>query len=452
MLKHVEQYNEPTGSRINKLDIEPFIKLYPDVQLEHAFFKELNGKGTDELIEIFSQRYLTDAPENTIVTLTAKDNEMIAKLKGQLNKTCYIKEYTPGYTWQWIIEKEQNKGNQVFNIEHFLYIKDEGRGFTSRWPQWFVTDQNDMEILKEAIEYFEPRLEEIANTLKLSNQMQNQIIRESVTPEKVMKYAYEHMLPKEKASFKLAFDITYAYNLEQMIALIRKYLREFPGKIKFNKFNEYSIAKNLAKKAKGTPYRRQYIAELTEMKPNSREFIEDYIHARFVSEEIKTPIKEFDGLNISIEEVKELNTPAVKSAGKSLLKRLFPFLAFAAVLTAGTITEVSANNNFNNAYTVSPRNLSKTKTKIENGEATVQEQWAFYTDKRNEDLVKTDPVHTWKFVELWEGVVEAEEILLEFEKESKEQRTKEIEKSVENSLLNNYQKQASKTDFGAGTF
>lgn len=123
MLKHVEKYNEPTGSRINTLDIEPFIKLYPDVQLEHAFFKELNGKGTDELIEIFSQRYLTDAPENTIVTLTAKDNEMIAKLKGQLDKTCYIKEYTPGYTWQWIIEKRTKQGKPSFQYRIFFIYK-----------------------------------------------------------------------------------------------------------------------------------------------------------------------------------------------------------------------------------------------------------------------------------------------------------------------------------------
>lgn len=412
-------YNRPNSVNPNYF-INLFLEDYSKTITEYLYFKELSNKTDEELIEIFSSKYLTDS--NKTPTMLSEDTEMIEKLKGILNKPYYDRNFVNQKQALEVILKEEGKeANQVVNLYHGMFIQNK-YGRVSH-PCWVVTDKNDMEIIKEALDYFKLRLEEIYDLVKLTKTKQNQFIRRTVTPQKVMEYAYAHMRPSERVAINLVVSTTKPdITLRQMIKFMRKYLINFHIKTNINIFNRF-FPKVLSKKLiKMLPEEREtfIISHLTEIKPGSKKFLSD------------------------------LRRSDMLIAGKNISK-ISPLLIIGAVLTVGTITEVSANNNFNNVYTVSVRDLGKIKTKIENGNASLQEQWFFYTDERNEDLIEKDPVHTLKFVELVKDVIEAEELLLEAEKEYKEQQNKVIEKTIENSILKNYLKQESKTDFGVGT-
>ena len=280
-------------------------------------------------------------------------------------------------------------------------------------------NNEDIPKLIQSVKYFENKIDEMKAGLTKIYKARGELLRHTFTPADILEYAYKNgILPKEKAGIKLTLEAMDAdVSVNSLVKSIRKYLTEFGTKVKSEKYSA-----SLTKKLKGMTLaeRAKYVDELTELKLGSKTFISDF---------------------------EKLDSSAKKYVGKAITKGMWELPLIGAIITAAIITEITADNNFNPAYTASIKDISEMKNKIENGEATLQEQWLFYTDERNESLIQKDAVHTLHFVKLAQGAMEAEEILLEAEKENKAQENK----AIENSILKNYQKQANKTDFGVGT-
>ena len=198
-------------------------------------------------------------------------------------------------------------------------------------------------------------------------------------------------MPKEKAGIKLTLEAMDAdVSVTSLVKNIRKYLTDFGTKIKDVKY--YPTA-SLTRELKGMTLaeRAKYVDELTELKSGSKTFISDF---------------------------KKLDRPSKRYVGKSITKGMWELPLIGAIITAAIITEITADNNFNPAYTASIKDISEMKNKIENGEATLQEQWLFYTDERNESLIQKDAVHTLHFVKLASMVYAEEQVIIEEEKET----------------------------------
>ena len=77
------------------------------------------------------------------------------------------------------------------------------------------------------------------------------------------------------------------------------------------------------------------------------------------------------------------------------------------------------------------------KKKIEDGEASPAEKWQFYTNKRTEELVKTDPVHTLNFVQLASQAYQEEQALEE--KAAEEENNKvQLNDTINTMIINGY--------------
>ena len=357
---------------INEPNLYDFIKTY----------KEILQKPTQKLL---AYKYTANHPKiNFRKYARTEDGVMLSKLQEFYSK---------------IDKKYHNNTAELDNIFNTKIIK-EWEGFHK--------------YLEEMIKMMESFSEEI---YQQSMEIQNQIIREKITPANVLEYAYkESMFSKEKASTKLALEAMDAdISAKTLVTDIMIYLKEFnirtkditmehPTNLLYRANMGYSLKEKLAERAK-------YVEELTQLKSGSKEFIKDL-------NKLDEPTKRY----IS----KKITGGAWVSVG----------LVVGLTLLFELIPQNSNANNVNKSLEIVDA-LDDIAYKIENGEATMPEMLYFYTIPENESLILNDPVHTLNFVKLTESVMAAEEIL-EAEKENQEQETKATTENVENSILKRY--------------
>ena len=236
--------------------------------------------------------------------------------------------------------------------------------------------------------------------------------KDILNPKKILEYAYKNgMLPKEKAGVKLTLQAMDAdVSVNSLVKSIRQYLTDFSTKIKDVKYYpEESLLREL--QGMTVAERTEYVDELIELQPGSKEFIKDF---------------------------NRIDRPAQRYIRKNIIHGTWVSIGLIAGLTLlfELIPQNSNANNINKSLEIMDA-LDDITYKIENGEATMPEMLYFYTIPENESLILNDPVHTLNFVKLTESVMAAEEIL-EAEKEIREQETKATTENVENSILQRY--------------
>ena len=334
--------------------------------------------------------------------LTPEDTKEISKMFPDkfLNKrTLFLSE-----------KKDKELYNFIKKQKYYRVVDDVSS------PNVVWVNDKDIEKIRSGIKYMRDKIAEMKKGIKVATTAQQKLLRQSCTPPSVLEYAYKNgMLPKEKAGVKLTLEAMDAdVSVNSLVKSIRQYLTDFGTKIK---------DPGLMKKLEGMTLaeRTKYVDELTELQSGSKKFIED---------------------------LNKLDKPTKRYIGKNIIHGTWATVGIMVGLTLlfELIPQNSNANNINKSLEIMDA-LDDIAYKIENGEATMPEMLYFYTIPENEYLILNDPLHTLNFVKLAQGVMEAEEILLEAEKENKAKENK----AIENSILKNYQKQASKTDFGVGT-
>ena len=241
-----------------------------------------------------------------------------------------------------------------------------------------------------------------------------------VNPADVMEYAYRMgMLPKEQIGIKLTLQ---AMNdnipVRSIVKNISKYFADFGTELRNSaKYNAGSLTKELEILTVGKRAKR--VGEVVELNPGSRTFIKD---------------------------LNKLDRDVKKRMIKNITGGFMVLAGLGAIATAEYIMDVSAENHFNSAATMSNKELAIIGEKIEYGTATVKEKFAFFTNPFCESFIEKNPVYTLSFVDFAADVYAAKEFL-----ENQKAQDKKIKDEVEKNLILNLDNQIGKADFGTGT-
>ncbi len=272
---------------------------------------------------------------------------------------------------------------------------------------------------RNCILYFKNRFsyENFYNPLRTSSIHYNNLIytnkmlpffRNSVDPVDILKYAYLEILPqKQKADIKLMFTAMDPQIIKhELTTRIMKYLTDFGEGITDVKFYNLTYIRSMLK-GKNIDERIKYVEEITNLRPGSKNFMQD---------------------------VEKLKRPANRYVRKSIVDGIWPLGIFCAIMTTAYITDVISENHYNKA-TISQRYLADIGKKIENGLASKQEQWVFFTNPISQRFVETDPIYTFNFVKLASDLYQAENFLNQLKTQEMKQK-----QDLENKFLDNYQK------------
>lgn len=244
--------------------------------------------------------------------------------------------------------------------------------------------------------------------------------REATNPVDIMEYAFKNsLLPKEKAGIKLTLEaMDSEVSIGRLVKSIRGYLVEFGTKVKNVK---YYPASGLTKFLEETDIagRTKYVNEIAELTPGSKNFVKDF---------------------------EKLEESQRRYVGKNITKGFWFLAGLGVVVTTAYITDISAENHFNAAYTMSNRDLVYISRKIENGTASDKETFGFFKNPATEDHVNKDSIYTLNFVDLAANVYTADKLL-----ETLQAQEQQLQGKVENSLFDNLDRQIGNIDFGVGT-
>lgn len=368
-----------------------FFDYARDFETKYTNFMNVNIKNYEYIKE-----YAINNNYEDIVKILSEEqsfiDQKIIKLEELLPKDA-VQIKVSGTRSERLIEEAKSKKYSAYSIGYdetvAVWIKDE-----------------DVVKIKGYIEHYREEIERMSKIGNLNTKVRNQIVREHITPADILEYTYKTgMLPKEKAGVKLTLEAMDAdVSVASLVKSIRSYLTEFGTKIKDVKY--YPVA-SLTRELNGMTLaeRTQYVNELTELNSGSKAFIKD---------------------------LNELDRPTKRYVGKSITKGNWALPLIGSILVAATITELRAENNFS-----ASANLPLMKKKIEDGEASPAEKWQFYTNKRTEELVKTDPVHTLNFVQLASQAYQEEQALEE--KVAEEENNKvQLNDTINTMIINGY--------------
>lgn len=277
----------------------------------------------------------------------------------------------------------------------------------SSFREKFYMKKTDVERAKTAIKYMLDKIQEMKEGIQTINKAKAELLRQKYTPLDIMDYAYKSgMLPKGKAGLKLILNTIIEKFPPEIYDITLEYLKGRAG----IKDVKYCLPESIIKDIESMS-----LAERTELiKVNAG--------------------KDFK----NIEDLFKLRYTTVRG--------LWVLAALGAVATSAYITDVATNTHFDPLYTMSPSEVANIGTKIENGTASIQEKLAFFTNPSSEELVETDPVYTLSFVQLASDIYAADELL-----KTQETREQEVNDKINNTMLNQLEKQMERADFGVGS-
>lgn len=278
---------------------------------------------------------------------------------------------------------------------------------------------------KNCILYFKKRFasENFYNPLKANTIRYNSTIyttkmvpffKNAVDPIDILKYTYLEILPqKQKAGVKLLFEAMDPQIIKnELTTKIMKYLTDFGEGITDVQFYNLTYIRNMLK-GKNVAERTKYVEEITNLQQGSKNFIHD---------------------------VGKLKPTANRYVRSNITQGFWTLGIICAIITTTSITDVIAENHYNNA-TRSQRDLANIGKKIENGLASKQEQWIFFTNPISKQFVETDPIYTVNFASLTLDIYQTQNLLNEIKIEEAKQQ-----KDLENSIIDTYQKTSIRLD------
>ncbi len=255
------------------------------------------------------------------------------------------------------------------------------------------------------------------------NKESARIISTYFKPEDVLLAAYEDLAKEGKIAGKAGILDGFKANLRvrqnppttgELISIvtdIRKYLRKtnLSGKPGFSFFK---LLKDL--RGMNMAEREEYVAFLTDLKPNQRKLLED------------------------------IGTLPEKGARKLTVKKMLngPLLIVGTALVVATITEVYAQNRFSN-QTISNTNLSKSYKDIKEGNISLKEALDFYTHPSNESEIIKDidfAMGFYKFALAKSAADDDTKLIEEIIDNTQELQSTPVQQEMEQTIIQNSEK------------
>lgn len=388
-MMHLNPFLRETTAVLN-MDIRKLLWEYRTIYERYALY-----------VSSLSNQDVMDKEKLLMLRYIQRDNEQLIKESESISKLFPEKIFNYDY----LIPDRDLYNGKIFSIQHRQFRKIDGDRAVSIYKK-------DFSQLKRGVAKIKDNINEMKRVIRLAEKAKAELLRQTYTPKYIMEYAFKTgMLPTEKACIKLTLEAMDAsVPVDVLAKSIMAYLKEFGSKVRnvkyYNvvKFNDQLAGLSLAK-------RTEYVEEITDLTRTrgTRKFIHDF---------------------------EKLDDPSKKYIGKNITQGFWkPLVIVGAIATAAYITDVVADNRYNNA-TMSQRDLMAIANKIENGTADKAEKYIFFTNPVSEKFVATDPVYTLQFVKFASDVYQAEQVLDEMQ--AKE--TQKIQDNIENTIINNYQK------------
>ena len=360
--------SDPLISNPCKLHYKEINELAEDLQVFQNRMREVYTKYLDALPkDTYLQKVTANYINDRINTLFSKQNQYLEKL---LSISDVLAEHTE-------IEDISSSLKSVYfhsekSRQEYLmaqYARD------SRLRNSFIGD------LAEYQTYYQKAFtEDVDRLLYQLQQAESSFSQEAIeffskqthTSEEILNY-FASRLPEEQRATLFALKVSdESLTIKHLVSHIRYYLKQTNRRLwKLDKFSAEKLSIALSKMS------------LTERV----NFVDDLLGFTPETKLLRSEIRQ-----------------AERAAGKKLVSRgsiklSGIFMAIGAFLIASTITAMTADNSFSNS--IGPAQLAKIGHKINNGELiSLQEMSAYYTDPRNYQKVKEDPLGLFEVFEI----------------------------------------------------
>lgn len=355
----------------------PYILEMPINNSYKVYYKQINELAEhlqtfqNQIRQIYG-RYINALPEGTYLkkvtanyinermnTLFKTQNKYLEKL---LSISDIIAEYPPIEDISPIIKNVYFHNSKSKNN----YIKQQ-YARDSRVRNEFIKDLADNQ------NYYQSAFsEDMERLIKQLEKVETSFSKETIeffstgnhTAEEVLRY-FETRLPENQKAVLFALRISdEGTTIKQLIPHIRYYLKQTNRRLwKLDKFSAEKLATKISKMT---------LAERTN-------FIDDLLDFTPETKALRSEIRQAE------------KTVGKKIVSRSKIKLSGTFMAIGAFLVASTITEITADNNFNQS--IGPARLAQIRKKIHNGQIlSLQEMSAYYTDERNTAEIMKDPM------------------------------------------------------------
>lgn len=347
-------------------------------------------------------------------------------------KINYAEKYVQGESSKKIIERFGYKYSgkapivypQKMVFEDEVMIKYFEDMFATLTPSDLIKFQSKMEDINK---YFSTKFmfeditkfERTAHAAVLVNRRADIFITDILTPQEVMKYAYEHFDEAQRSALKIALESTREEaTLLSTVRKIRKYIRTF-GTDSLKNISFFQLLKNL--RSLDEAARVKYIQEITGFSEGQSKFLADVSKLQNSEKFVKNVV---------------LYAPETEKVAGKIIKRGLTngiLIGIGSVFVITTINSINANNSFADSF-----DAATVKGKIEQSISTPEEDLLFYAGEEAESDILNNSLHTLKFIETALMLMETKSISQSIIKNEK--KNIEIEDKVINGIYKNIEK------------